>query len=353
MKARATLQDIALKAGVSLSTASQALNHRGAISAETRARVLEAAERLGYRRRATPPTGVRPLRSVAMLVKRDPRDDAANSPFYYFVIKGIEAASRQLGLELHFATVDVDDHSRVTAYPQVLEHAGVDGFVLVGAVITDGPDFVARLGSRPFVLIDGYLAGHGCDRVGIDNQAGARIATEYLIARGHRHIGFVGGDANAHPGLQERRAGYLEALREHGLTPYLADSLVMTPSSAEPAARRLLTDTPQLTAIFAASDYVAMGVMRAAEALGRRAPEDLSLVGFDNLHLSEHLSPPLTTVGVDKHYLGVLGLRYLYESAVTLERPNVTLLVAPTLVERASVLAPRAVEEGGANKPLR
>ena len=340
MADRTTLRDIADRAGVSLTTVSQTLNNKGAISEPTRNKVMVAAEQLGYQQRLSRPRLNARLGTVTMLVKRDP-DEKAPNPFHYYVMQGVEEQCRQFGLELRYSSLGVDENSRVLEFPSAADLRNSDGFLIVGAVVADGGAFLETLGARPAVFINGYLRGAAYDRVGIDNRAGAYDATLYLLERGHTHIGFVGGGVGVHPSIGERREGYLKALEDAALETYayVADSIVLTPDYAAEAAEELLEARADITALVAASDNVAMGIYRAAETLGLQVPRDLSVMGFDNLHGVEHLSPALSTMNIDKEYLGAAAVRHLYDTSLP-NRPNVSILVRPDLVARHSVSSP-------------
>ena len=132
------------------------------------------------------------------------------------MIKGIEKQCRELGLDLRYTSVDVDENSRTLELPDILDNREVHGVVMVGAVVEDGPAFLNRVGERPLVFINGYLRGAAYDRVGIDNRAGGYDAARYLLEQGHKCVAFVGGGEGAHPSINERREGYLRALQEVG-----------------------------------------------------------------------------------------------------------------------------------------
>ena len=190
------------------------------------------------------------------------------------------------------------------------------------------------------------MRGASYDRICIDNRAGAYDATTYLLGQGHTHIGFVGGGRAVHPSINERREGYSRALEDAGIkTPYCVDSLILTPDYAADAATKVLTAHPELTALVGASDNVAMGIYKAAERLGLAVPRDLSVVGFDNIHGVEHLTPPLTTMNIDKEFLGAAAVRHLYDDAQP-NRPNLTMLVHPDLAIRQSVSVPARLPRG-------
>ena len=340
MGERATLRDIAVRARVSLTTVSQALNNKGAISKETRDKVLKTAERLGYQQRApiSPRLSQRPSK-LTMLIKRDP-DEKAPNPFHYYVMKGIEEQCRQLGLELRYSSIAVDENSRVLELPAKSGLRQSDGVLIVGAVVEDGQAFLDRIGERPVVFINGYLRGASYDRICIDNRAGAYDATTYLLEQGHTRIGFVGGGRKVHPSINERREGYLRALEDAGLDASYgrcADSFILTPEYAATATKKLLKSRPEITALVGASDNVAMGIYKAAKSLNLRIPHELSVIGFDNIHGVEHLTPSLTTMNIDKEFLGAAAVRHLYDAPAHLNRPNLTTLVQPELIVRQSV----------------
>ena len=184
MSERTTLRDIASRAGVSLTTASQALNNKGAISEGTRHKVMAAADELGYRQRVLlAPRVEGRISRLTMLIKRDP-DEKVPNPFHYYVMKGIEAQCRQLELELRFSSVAVDENSRVLELPAEASLRHADGVLIVGAVVEDGRAFLERLGDRPTVFINGYLRGAPYDRICIDNRAGAYDATAHSTRAG-------------------------------------------------------------------------------------------------------------------------------------------------------------------------
>ena len=341
MGERTTLRDVAAQAGVSLTTVSQTLNNKGAISAGTRHKVMAAAERLGYQQRVLlePRLAVQPSK-LTMLIKRDPNEKTPN-PFHYYVIKGIEAQCWALGLELRFSSIAVDENSRILELPSAISLGATDGLLIVGAVVEDGRAFLDRLGERPVVFINGYLYGASYDRICIDNRAGAYDATAYLLEQGHTRIGFVGGGREVHPSVNERREGYLKALEDAEIDArrvnLCVDSFILTPDYAAVAAKKLLETHPEITALVGASDNVAMGIYKAAKSLSLRIPHDLSVVGFDNIHGVEHLTPPLTTMNIDKEYLGAAAVRHLYDAPARPQRPNLTTLVRPELLVRQSV----------------
>ncbi len=332
------MEDIAEQSGVSTATVSLVLRDKPGVNDETRQRVIATARTLGYRKRApiTSPGSTR-LRLVGMVNKTRSDDAPRTNPFYAPVIAGIEAACRRQQINLLYAIVLVDEDNHPQELPRMLLEDDLDGLLLVGAFVDST---IARLMERrttPTVLVDAYAAENAYDSVLSDNFRGAYEAVSYLIERGHRHIGLVGSLPTAYPSLAERRRGYLQALKDQGITQhYFADSH-LPPKQAVDAAVDLLRRAPAITALFCCNDAMALGVLQAAQSLGRRIPDDLSVMGFDDIDLAEHVTPALTTMHVDKVGMGRLAVQLLINRAEFPTASCVTALLRPTLIERQSV----------------
>jgi LacI family transcriptional regulator len=167
-----------------------------------------------------------------------------------------------------------------------------------------------------------------------------RMATELLISRGHRNITLLGGPD--HPSIVERRAGYEEALKQHDLVPTVVTCAGLDLADGEQAAVELLRQAPETTAIVCSNDSQATGVSRKLRELGYKVPDDFSLVGFDDINLTQLTSPPLTTIRVDRRALGQIGVQLLLGRINTPKRLATKAIVGVTLIERASVCPPRA-----------
>jgi LacI family transcriptional regulator len=347
MPAQITLADIARKSKFSVATVSLVLRDKPGISPETRGRVLAAARGLGYLRAAdhasvTVPRQYGRLRNVGVILKAEPGIKPQSSPFYSHVLAGIEAACRQSKINLLYATLPVDKDNIPLEMPHLLSESQADGFLLMGAFVDETLFRLLGDSSRPVVLVDAYADVARYDSVVSDNLNGAYQATSALIARGHRHIGLVGGHSQAYPSLRERREGYLQALRAHGVSDTYAAPCTLDDQSAMEAATSLLREHPQITALMGVNDAVAIASLRAVQALGRRVPQDLSIMGFDDIDLAQHVTPTLTTMHVDKSAMGRLAmllLSYRFESP---ESECVTAVLRPRLIERASVAGPNA-----------
>lgn len=329
-----TLRDVAKSAGVSLATASQALNNRPGVTDETRCRVLESARSLGYPLNRN--KRYENLAVIGMLVKHDYGLPYTFNPFFSLVQMGVEQECRAHYLSFMFASVEVGVGNRPVEWPRMIEDDSVDGLLLIGTNIQATAEALQakRLLNKPIVLVDSYADGFHFDSVLIDNFGGATQAVKHLIELGHRHIGLIGSNPSSPPDILERREGYLATLRQHGIEHEYIEDSPMTREAAYEALHRILQRAPQVTAVFAVNDDTAIGVLQAALDKGLRVPEDLSIVGFDDVALASQIRPALTTVHVPIVWLGRLGVRQLLERSRYPDQPQTTLTVATQLVAR-------------------
>ena len=328
------LREVAKRAGVSLSTASQALNNRPNVAQETRERVLEAAVALGYQqqiRLSSPMTNK--LAVVGVLIKRT-TDSPLINPFYSHVLAGVERECQRQNLSLMYANIAVDSRNCPLSMPSMLTDSRVDGVLVVGATLEERVDEIAQ---KPIVLVDAYSEQQQFDSVVSDNINGAYTAVSYLIQQGHTRIGLIGSIADGYPSIRERRKGYMRALKHHGIQDcYIEDGLLSRETAYEDTIR-MLRRFPEITAIFACNDEVAMGVLKAAQDLELSVPDDLSLIGFDDIDFAQEIVPALTTVHVDKILMGVMGVRQLRDRAENHARTTMTVTVNTQLIVRDSV----------------
>lgn len=343
MPKTSTLREVAARAGVSLPTASRALNNKANVLPETRAQVLRAASELGYKLQVRSASSVPArLNTVGAVVKRDPEELPGIDPFNYAILAGIEEECQRLGLNLMYASVPVDIYSHAGDLPPMLAEQAVDGLILIGPFFETTIAHINGVANMPIVLADAYAPGYDFDAVLTDNVGGARKAVKYLITQGHSRIGLIGSidGVNQHMSIQERRQGYLQALAEHKIGHnYIEESPLKEPAAFE-ATRRLLARAPEVTAIFACNDEVAGGVIRALVSLGKRIPEDISVVGFDDTMLARQIVPALTTVHVHTALMGTICVRQLYDQAMREHRVQTTIRLGTDLVTRDSVCGP-------------
>ncbi|MFE9449033.1 LacI family DNA-binding transcriptional regulator [Streptomyces sp. NPDC006739] len=300
---RPVMDDVARLAGVSKQTVSRVLNENPAVRPETRDAVLEAMRTLGYR----------PSRSARSLASGRTRmlgvisfDAARYGPAS--ILTAINGAAQEAGYLLSSIALDTADRDTVVRAADRLSAEGADGVIAiapqrwVGAALAE-----ARL-DTPMVVLESDL-GDGTPWVTADSATGARLATEHLLGLGHatvRHIAGPPGWASADRRLESWRS----TLRAAGAAvpaPLTGD---WSADSGYELGRRMAED-PEVTAVFASNDQMALGVLRACHEAGRRVPEDVSVVGYDDIPEAAHLLPPLTTVRTDFAEIGRSALRLL------------------------------------------
>lgn len=335
-----SLRDVAQAAGVSLATASRALNNKTHVQPSTRALVLKAAADLGYKLQVrVAPSAATEFNTVGVLIKRDPFGKARLDPFYYHVLCGIEDECQRLGLSLMYASLPVNEYSNASTWSPLLENGEVDGLVIVGIVFSDA-EIIQRIPTHiPVIVVDALVPGFESDIITTDNLNGAYKAVSYLIEQGHRHIGLIGSSVSDadHPSIIERRAGYLKALADHGIKETYVEESIMSPESAYNAVLRLLQHSPQVSAIFSCNDLLAEHAVRAIKDAGLRVPEDISVIGFDDTEEGISCRPPLTTMHVDKQLMGTLAVRQLYDRTANPDRVTINLQMRTKLIVRESI----------------
>jgi DNA-binding LacI/PurR family transcriptional regulator len=335
-----TMRDIAREAGVSQSTVSRVLNDaptRVPIAAETRARVTLAARRLGYR----PNPLARGLRGApTMLIGAVVRD--ITDPFFAGAIEAlsVEAMTRGYNVVLGHAHSRADEALALTA---VLETRHCDAIVLLGDV-QDQPRLLRDLKDSlvPVVALWQGSSALGVPTIDVDNHAGVRAAVDHVAGLGHQRIAFVGGRPLGD--ILEREAAFHEAMikRFGGVRDGYLQHVSNTPSGGATAVEVLLRLAEPPTAIVASTDTLAFGVLHAAHALGRRVPDDLSVVGFDDILLASHTVPALTTLRMPSREIVGEGLDIAIELARNPgHRSERTVrVIPPELVIRQSTAPP-------------
>lgn len=330
----ATLAEIAHHLGLSEATVSRALNGRPGVSAATRQRVLTVAREMNY----LPNLAARSLATdrtytIAFLTIRRPLPLSAD-PFYLHIMRGAEEELARHGYYLIVSTLNGTEDDLSNGF-RLLGEKRVDGFILAGPEFS--PRFILSLksaGAR-MVLVDNMLLEGMIDCVLIEDEQGGYEATRHLLQHGHRYVGLLHGPERW-PSNRARREGYRRAMREAGSPCYEVAQSETTIESGYRAMQEALSCHPELTAIFAVNDSMAIGAMRAARERGRRIPADLALVGFDDLEWTTHCEPPLTTIRVYKRQMGVIAARRLIERIEDEESVPMRTTVAIQLVVRRS-----------------
>jgi LacI family transcriptional regulator len=333
---RVTIADIARESGVSPATVSLVLRDKPGIGYETRQRVMDCARSLGYIFTSSNPTNETAISGIGLIIKIDPSQESSVDQFYTPVLAGIEAFCRYRNINLLYAHMPVDADNNLLEVPRLLQEQTVDGLLLVGVWLNGTIMRVLKQQDIPTVLVDAYAPTNLFDAVLTDNEIGAYQAVSYLIENGHHHIAIVGSLPKSYPSIQERRAGYIKAMAEHNLAPYFIDCH-MHSNEAVPATVAYLEQHPEITAVFSCNDEVAIGVIAALQAQGRRVPEDLSIIGFDNIALAKHITPALTTMRVDKMGMGRLAAQLLVNRIEYPTAGQVQTFIQPSLIERQSI----------------
>ena len=305
---RASIRDVAARAGVSVTTVSHALNNTRYVSPEALARVQEATHALGY----VPSVVARGLkqnttRTLGMLVPNN------SNPYFAEIIRGVEDTCYAAGYSLVLCNSN-DDRQRQVDHLRVLAERRVDGIVLVAS--GDDSEILASCQGLklPLVLLDREIDSLDADLIEVDHAAGGALATEHLLAAGHRRVACIAGPAGLRPS-QQREAGWRRALAQAGIEPR-ADEFArgdFVPQGGAAAMRALLAAPVRPTAVFVCNDLMAIGALHAAHELGVDVPRELAVVGFDDIELAAYTSPPLTTVAQPKQAIGVGAAELLLE----------------------------------------
>jgi LacI family transcriptional regulator len=323
----ATIDDVAARSGVSTATVSRVLSGSVPARPETRERVLTAARELDYR-----PSGIaralkrRETRTLGLVIT-----DITN-PFYPQVVRAVEAAAHQRGYGIVLANGG-DDPARELEHLDLLVERRVDGIVIASSRMTRRHAERLRSAAVPVVLVNDTVPGSGLSTVTTAHRRGARMAAKHLVELGHRSIGHISAPAE-HPAAGQRRQGVRDALRSAGLDePLIAigDGRVAGGASA---AEALIA--AGMTGIVAYNDLTAIGALRALRRAGIGVPEEVSVVGFDDIDLAAWTDPPLTTVRQPIGDLGRWAVNHLTDLLAG-GRPGIgTTVLEPNLVVRGS-----------------
>jgi LacI family repressor for deo operon, udp, cdd, tsx, nupC, and nupG len=297
---RTTITQVAAELGVSTATVSRALMHPELLSDETRARVLAAIDRLGYR----PNLLARDLRlresKVAFVVV------PSLSPFFLEVFRGVEDAAREIGYSVLMGHTDRDRDREHAFFDQVAARRA-DGIILVTS--SDAPAMIERERLPPIVFALEGIEGRSLPAVRIDHTAAAVAATRHLLDLGHRRIAHISGPMSSSMAVH-RLEGYQQAIAGQ-LDTALCLEGDFTARSGELAMNLLLARADPPTAVFAANDEMAIGAIRAARQAGLRVPQDVSIIGFDDQRIAGLYDPPLTTVHVPTAEIGYRAMLLL------------------------------------------
>ncbi len=334
--ANPTIKDVAKAANVSIATVSLVIHNHKRISNETKQKVLETIAALNYH----------PSRSARGLVSKKTGNIGfilthdhflRTEPFYTQIFMGTEFEARENELYVLLTTIE-PNFNEGDSLPRFILERNVDGIIIAGKV----PSLlIEKLGNYniPIVFVDYYPANMKASVVAVDNFHGGMLATQHLIELGHRKIAFIGGDIE-HPSIRERYNGYKIALEKATID---VDENLINVEEDYPAringynaAKKIFTNTNDISAIFACNDAMAIGVIQYLKDIGKHVPNDISVIGFDDVVSENSITPTLSTIRVPKMEMGVEAMKLI--SSLIKDQNNSTknVLVNVELVDRQS-----------------
>jgi DNA-binding LacI/PurR family transcriptional regulator len=288
----ATVRDVAARAGVSIATVSRAVRGHANVDPGTRRRVEEAARQLGYR-----PSGVarslrlRATRTIGLIVT-----DIEN-PYFPQIVSAVEDAARERGYSVLLADGRRDPEREIGSL-EVLAERQVDGLIIASTALTSRHKARIRDVPCPVVIVNGESTVAAVPAVVSDNRSGGRLAAEHVLALGHRRLAYLAAPSADHWAVKERIAGARAAIREHAQRRASLAVIVAAEGveGGETAARTALQAEPRTTALICYNDLAAIGAVRGLRGLGLAVPQDVSVVGFDDIEMASYVDPPLTTI---------------------------------------------------------
>lgn len=347
-----TVKEVARIAEVSIGTVSRALNNHSNVNKITKQKVLKAASELGYNKPNKPALNpglsslsIKEIGFFLYTFDFEAKNSGQDDPFWLSILHGVEEESHNWSIRVFYQQIN-----RLLAAPQrllnLIDEMELDGIVLVGPSTEEVVNLLQST-NLPVVLLDNHLAKVRVDSILSDNFQGAKLAVEHLIENRHSEIAFLSGPCeskglvklNKIYSFEQRAEGYRRALLEANIrTDYeLFEECEITPEGGYAACQRLLARQAKFSAIFCVNDPIAIGAIKALKEAGLRVPEDVSVVGFDDINLAQHLTPALTTVRVEKEQIGALGVNRLIERSRNKQGVKSTTLLEVELIKRDSV----------------
>jgi LacI family transcriptional regulator len=327
----ATMKDVAQVAGVSIQTVSSVVNNKPEITDETRARVLAAIKQLDYRPYSVARSlRTRQTRTIALIVSNIASVAIAS------MASAAEAHAHSFGYTLILYNTH-NDVERETDYFNAVVQKWVDGVVFIPAKGRLGRLDILETAGIPCVAIDRVPDHYSGPAVMLDNLKAGRLAGEHLLDLGHRQMAHISGPLEIRL-ARERFAGFQQALEARGLGSESCpvEEGVFTCEHGYTAMRRLLARQPRPTAVFAANDLIAIGAMHAVDEAGLRAPDDMSIVGVDDIQVAAFQTPPLTTVRQPFTELATMGVQLLLDILAGKALAQNQIVIEPTLIVRQS-----------------
>lgn len=318
--------------GFSPATVSNALNNKRSVNKDTAKIILKAAEELGYARRES-------IGSICFVLARKTGKVLDEGTFHPGVMEGVEKAASAQGLSTSYVTLELANRDAARRQASDIVNNSSSAVVLLGTEMAEDDYALFENAKTPLVVVDGWCDHIFFDCVVTSNENSAFRATSYLIQHGHREIGYIAGRYRIR-NFPLRERGAKRAIRESGLTinPNFRVEVGTTVSTAYESMRSWLAKKPLTpTAFFAENDIMALGAMRAMSEAGIKIPEDISIIGFDDLPFATAAIPPLTTIRVPNHEMGTIAVELLMEQIQHPRYYTKTIHLSTKLVERESV----------------
>lgn len=340
---RATIKDVAQRAGVSTATVSFVLNANPneSISEAVKKRVFEAARQLNYYASAAAASLARKrVGNVGLVFYKE--DDAMTNHFYSFVVQGAvkEAIERDYNLLFSYVETTYKGHQDL---PKIVREKNAEGVIFMRRLQPRMVKDILTLGI-PVVAVDTFPRMEGINTLQIDNRRGGAIATEHLLQLGHQRLAMLA-PRNPVPSVEERLAGFRSSFDKYERKfskANLLETEALTFEAGYEATHRALARHKDLTGLICANDEMAAGALRAAREHGLQVPRDLSVVGFDDIVMSNYTDPPLTTISVIKEHMGRRAMARLIELVEQVDARVKVELTPVELVVRGSTSKPRA-----------
>lgn len=327
---KVSIKSISERTGFSPATISNALNHKKGVNAETAAEIFKVAREMGYI------SEIR-ISKVKFVIYRYNGKIIDGNPFFSALIDGAEKECRKFGLEMTLCNLNKNDDNYEEEVAELLSD-NTTAIILLGTELLDEDIKSFKDVEGPFVMLDYWSWDMAFNGVLINNMDAASQAVNYLICKGHTQIGYLQGDFRI-KAFRSRAVGYISAMKEAGLSIKSEYSVVLGTglNDAYKDMMNYLQKKPPLpSAFYADNDMVAIGAMKALQEMGYRVPEDVSIVGFDNLSFSEICSPPLTTVEVPNREMGALAVKRIVE-IINGDKIKTKVQVCTHFIERGSV----------------
>lgn len=328
---KVNIKTISEKTGFSPATVSNALNRKKGVNIDTASKILRVAKELGYS------NGHQNIRKIKFVIYKRNGLIIDDTPFFSLLIDGVEQECKKYGMEMVLCHLNYNDSDYEEQVDQMI-HDNSSAVILLGTELMEEDVKIYNTATCPFLMLDYWAWDMSFNGVLINNADSARLAVDYLIQNGHKEIGYLQGSFRI-KAFRSRCAGYKIAMEKAGL-PICDDFILTLGTTLNGAYEDMLSHLDRMqhipTAFYADNDMIALGAMKALQEKGKRIPEDVSIVGFDDLPFSEISSPALTTLRVPKREMGQLAVKRIID-IIKGDKIKTKSQVCTDFIERKSV----------------